>query len=78
MKMQEQDKGALSKCSTGGPDGSSLMSNIVGQQPVVGVIGDQSSDITIQVRINQLFDIWVFLLWLADGKRRCLHDGRKK
>lgn len=52
MKMQEQDKGVLSKCSTSGPDGSSLMSNIVGQQPVVGVIGDQSSDITIQVRIN--------------------------
>lgn len=52
MKMLD-DKKALSTCAAGS-DG--LINNLVGQQPVVGVIGDQSSDITIQVR-RESFDL---------------------
>ena len=49
--MQEKKRDQLLEaCSGSGLGTTDLLENLVGQQkPVVGVIGDQSSDITIQV-----------------------------
>ena len=47
-RIQEEKRIQLEACSAGSSD--DLLAKLVSpQKPVVGVIGDQSSDITIQV-----------------------------